>query len=555
MKSFQISTLIKVILSLLFLISLIIVTFSFSSMHEGNNDFNDIMPLCQNSQELREITGNISTIKGDINALNNPSSISHDIVEQKINDISDKISIAKRHANNFEKLIGYNEEEKTLGLDVISKFNALIDVYNKIIAALKNNHSNNLENDVYENALEKAIDDYSIVTARTYHEIKEKFDSNDNTFIVMSIILLAISIAISWFSFVIIRKKVFNRLEFASSMLEKIALGELFHEFDTGTNDEIGKMLGSLKNMKGSLSQIISSVRSASEDLKNDSQEIDTSNECLASRTEEQASALQQTAASMEEIKTTVANNAENARQANVLSQQARAAADNGSSVMGNVVTTMEKISQSARKISEINGVIDGIANQTNILALNAAVEAARAGEQGRGFSVVASEVRNLAARSAEAAKEINKLINESVKNVDDGAKLIEDAGKTMTEIVTSVTHVSNIMQEITLASEEQSTGVSQIATAVNEMDLATQQNAAMVEESSDITRNMSQNTRKLFDIVSIFRVDTTKSPMDYSPKEYQTGRKSLPNMSIASNALPKESSFKNAAEDNWAEF
>lgn len=553
MKSFKISTLIKVILSLLCFIIIVIVSFSFNSMREGSNDFNEIGPLYQNNKELRELTGAIANIQGDINFLDNNSNVSHDKIDDNVKDMADQLRIARMHANNFSQNLGYNEEEKSLGLDVIDRFNSLVAGYTENINSLKTYHINNFDNEASERALEKSIDEYSKVSTHIYDEVKEKFASNNNKFFVISLLLLFVSAFISWSSFIIIRRNVFNRLEFASSMLDKIGSGELFHDFETGSRDEIGHMLDSLKNMKVSLGHIITSVRGTSDDLKHDSLEIDTSNQNLASRTEEQASALQQTAASMEEIKTTVANNAENARQANVLSQQARAAADNGSTVMGNVVTTMEKISQSARKISEINGVIDGIANQTNILALNAAVEAARAGEQGRGFSVVASEVRNLAARSADAAKEINKLINESVKNVDDGAKLIEDAGKTMTEIVTSVTHVSNIMQEITLASEEQSTGVAQIATAVNEMDLATQQNAAMVEESSVITQNMSQNTRKLFDVVSIFRVDTSKAPQENSPKEYQHSRKAVSHMS--SSSQPKEPVFKNSAEDMWTEF
>ncbi|CNI45042.1 chemotaxis protein [Yersinia frederiksenii] len=221
---------------------------------------------------------------------------------------------------------------------------------------------------------------------------------------------------------------------------------------------------------------------------------------------------------------------------------------------MSDVVNTMDKISQSARKISEINRVIDGIANQTNILALNAAVEAARAGEQGRGFSVVATEVRNLAKRSADAAKEINQLINESVKNVDDGAKLIEDAGKAMQEIVTSVTHVSNIMQEITQASEEQSTGVSQIAMAVNEMDLATQQNATMVEESSIITQNMNQNAKQLADIVSVFKVELIETANENNQKEV-TRKKTKPHNMIAKESGVKKHSLATATDDEWAEF
>ena len=339
--------------------------------------------------------------------------------------------------------------------------------------------------------------------------------------------------------------------------LEKIGEGDLCHPFEVGAHNEIGAMLQSLKNMQGSITEIITAVRSASEQINVNAVEIDSNNQDLASRTEQQASALQETAASMEQIKTTVSNNAENARQANSLSQQARTAADNGSTVMSSVVSTMELISQSAHKISEINSVIDGIANQTNILALNAAVEAARAGEQGRGFSVVATEVRNLAKRSADAAKEISHLISESVKNVDDGARLIADAGKSMDQIVSSVTHVSNIMQEITHASEEQNTGVGQVAMAINEMDLATQQNAAMVEESAAITAGMSENAKQLSDTVAIFsigRPETSSSTAQpHSVKGVKKAAQISPAVAKEKDAASKRSSA--VVEDEWVEF
>lgn len=557
MTSFKISTLIKNILILLCFIIVITSLFSFKSMYQANTSFTEIKSLTQNIRELRRMSAFLSTIRGDINYVYNDESVTHAVLDGKVISIGEALKNAKRHADNFNNSSDNSETGKKLAAEVHNKFTALVDNYTANMNSIQAYNNHGFDNGPLENALENSVTEYANYTVDVEKQITDKFESDRRSFLLIATLLLALSVIISCLSFIIIKRNVFNRLQTASSMLEKIGSGELFHEFETGARNEIGQMLESLKNMKMSLSEIITSVRNTSEEIRTDASEIDNSNHNLASRTEEQASALQQTAASMEEIKTTVSNNAENARQANVLSHQARTAADNGSAVMVNVVSTMDKISQSARKISEINGVIDGIANQTNILALNAAVEAARAGEQGRGFSVVASEVRNLAARSADAAKEINLLINESVKNVDDGARLIEDAGKTMQEIVTSVTHVSNIMQEITQASEEQSTGVAQIAMAVNEMDLATQQNAAMVEESSAITQNMNQNARELFDIVSVFRVDSATG----QEKRSQEHSRSQPAHHSAHNMkgrLSKEPVFKKSvskAEDVWTEF
>lgn len=263
-----------------------------------------------------------------------------------------------------------------------------------------------------------------------------------------------------------------------------------------------------LDEMRGSLTSIASSIKTASSRIENISGEIAHGNENLSARTESQASSLQQTAASMEQIKTTVGHNSDHARQANTLAAKANEVAQKGSDVMLEVINSMQKIEQSAKQIAEINSVINGIANQTNILALNAAVEAARAGSQGRGFAVVASEVRNLARRSAEAAEEIGSLIKGSVTSVNEGTLQVSQAGSAMKEIVSSVGQVSNIMKEITSASEEQSQGINQVASALNQMDIVTQQNTVLVEESSSITHEMNIQARKLADIVEIFSFD-----------------------------------------------
>jgi methyl-accepting chemotaxis protein len=273
---------------------------------------------------------------------------------------------------------------------------------------------------------------------------------------------------------------------------------------------EFGTLATSLNGFIGKLHDIIGRVRLSADSIAPASREISSGNADLSARTEEQASALEETASSMEELTGTVKNNAENARQANVLAESASEVASRGGMVIAEVVNTMGSINESAKKIVDIIGVIDGIAFQTNILALNAAVEAARAGEQGRGFAVVASEVRNLAQRSASAAKEIKALIDNSVEKVDAGTKLVDNAGSTMSEILDSVKRVTDIMGEITSASIEQTSGIEQINRAINQMDVVTQQNAALVEQVAAASESLRAQATSLASVVSVFKVDTS---------------------------------------------
>ena len=293
---------------------------------------------------------------------------------------------------------------------------------------------------------------------------------------------------------------------YAAAIADRIASGDLSAEVKLVQGDQTS-MLCAMKKMRDSLATIVAEVRNGADAISSASSQIASGNLDLSSRTEEQASSLEETASSLEELTSTVRQNADNARQANSLAVTASDTAAKGGEVVDEVVTTMGAINESARKIVDIIGVIDGIAFQTNILALNAAVEAARAGEQGRGFAVVAAEVRTLAQRSATAAKEIKALIDDSVQKVESGSRLVDQAGATMVEVVGSVKRVSDIIGEITAASQEQTAGIEQINQAVAQMDEATQQNAALVEEAAAASQSLQDQAATLARAVSVFKL------------------------------------------------
>ena len=342
------------------------------------------------------------------------------------------------------------------------------------------------------------------VVAADAKTIETGFQNSLRLQVGLTIAALLAGIGFAWW----IARRITAPLGEAVSVAQTVAQGDLTSRFNVQGSNETGVLMGALRDMNDKLVDIVGQVRGGTETIVEAADQISAGNHELSARTEQQAGALEETASSMEELTSTVRQNADNAREANALAQAASNVAGRGGETVGRVVKTMEAITDSSKKITDIIGVIDGIAFQTNILALNAAVEAARAGEQGRGFAVVASEVRNLAQRSAAAAKEIKLLIVDSGDKVEEGSRLVLEAGTTMQEIVDSISRVTTIMADIAMASQEQSAGIEQVNGAIAQMDQVTQQNAALVEEAAAASTAMREQAQTLAQLVSTFRFE-----------------------------------------------
>jgi methyl-accepting chemotaxis protein len=400
------------------------------------------------------------------------------------------------------------------------------------------------------------------------------FSSARTFMIILGVLAVAIGVAAAWFITRGLLQQLGGEPDYTASIAGSIANGDLSIAIDTdGSHKE--SLLSEMDAMRNSLVGIVGQVRGGTEAIGTASREIAAGNIDLSSRTEMQASSLEKTASAMEELTSTVKQNADNAREANQLAATASDVALKGGAVVSQVVDTMSSINESAKKIVDIIGVIDGIAFQTNILALNAAVEAARAGEQGRGFAVVASEVRNLAQRSAGAAKEIKILIDDSAEKTERGTRLVNQAGVTMDEVVASVKRVTDIMSEIANASQEQSAGIEQVNLSIIEMDSMTQQNAALVEQSAAAAQSLQDQASELAHVVSIFKLvegeqkavisqpamavaAAPRTVVKMTPRPAAARKKALTKaVAVAPAPAPKPKKVANAAAsgDEWEEF
>ncbi len=356
----------------------------------------------------------------------------------------------------------------------------------------------------YDGSIRAMLEYQQAQIDKTAVGIDETYRSGRTVVMVLAALAVALGAVLAW----LLTRSVVEPINEALLIADTVAAGDLSQDFETDRGGDFGRLLRGMGEMEDTLTDVVGRIKTTTDSILVASGQIASGNQDLSSRTEEQASSLEQTAASMEELTSTVKQNADNARQANQLAVSASEVAVKGGAVVGQVVDTMASIDASSKKIVDIIGVIDGIAFQTNILALNAAVEAARAGEQGRGFAVVAAEVRNLAQRSAAAAKEIKGLIDDSVGKVQAGTSLVGEAGQTMQEIVGSVKRVTDIMGEITAASQEQTSGIEQINQAITQMDQVTQQNAALVEEAAAAAASLQEQAGGLSKIVGMFKLE-----------------------------------------------
>jgi methyl-accepting chemotaxis protein len=466
------------------------------------------------------------------------------LIHQKFRNaaLEDDAAAAKKEADAIEALRNRNRElldqlDKTIHAPRAREiFNAILASGEKDVAAQRELFANLAKGDqasakaalrttvadtgrAYERALSDLVEHQAKVMDEDSLQVQDHMSYMRKGLLAITAVAIILGCAAAaW-----VTRSITRPINQAMQVARRVADGDLSAQIEVASNDETGRLMQALKDMNDSLARIVGEVRSGSDAISTASNQIASGNLDLSSRTEHQASALQETASSMEELTSTVKQNADNASQANQLAASASEIAVKGGAVVSEVVQTMGSINESSKKIADIIGVIDSIAFQTNILALNAAVEAARAGEQGRGFAVVASEVRNLAQRSAAAAKEIKALIDDSVERVGAGARLVDQAGATMDEVVASVKRVTDIIGEITQASHEQSAGIEQVNDAITQMDDVTQQNAALVEQAAAAAQSMQDQAATLARVVGVFKLDgrhgtTTVVPSHVAP-------------------------------------
>ncbi|WP_145572641.1 methyl-accepting chemotaxis protein [Yersinia mollaretii] len=552
-KRMKISTGLSIVIATFMLFLAVITAFSVLHAISNKENFNRALNEAKNTSVMGDAIFNLNSGLAHVNALMLQASLNRPVKPESIDNAKSILTQAKSDMKIFMSTPFNSPKEKQVAIELNTHFERVLSLSVGKINFIANPASlpDNIDSEMQERAaLREQIQNYGQVASELDSGYSQQAEADYQSMITAAIIVVCCSIVMMFFARLWLKRTLVTRMAQTSLSIKKIASGDLSEEIHAGDENELGLMLIELEKMRLSLTKIISGIRDGVSHIYGNAQEISLGNNDLSARTEEQASALQQTAASMEELKTTVRQNADNAHTARQLAENASLNARSGGDVMTNLEGIMQQITQSSRQIADINGVIDSIANQTNILALNAAVEAARAGEQGRGFAVVAGEVRNLAKRSADAAKEINQLITVCVANMSTGSQQVDVAGTVMKDIVNSVTQVTDIMGEITSASDEQSAGINQIAQAVNEMDQVTQQNAVMVEEAALAASNLETESEALDNIISEFVIN---KPMEDNGVERKRDKKSA---RFSSPSIKKEPEIiKNTAEAEWETF
>ena len=539
---------------ILMISQLITGTFFYTSIVNIGNDFSAVISIKQRIDLVNDSAANLQQARLD--ASRAAARFYNNRISQGEAILNTAMAALKKSKEEWDTADAIPSRVNPELLSELSKnYNAYHLSIEKMLNILKNNAMEEFHNyditpqrEAFDKIYSKYLSDVDLIVSEMNDSVDEFIKKISFIIISLIFIFLLITLAIL-FGF---KKLLTSPLDRAINYIHDISNGNLTNNIDKSGFNEIYMLTDALDNMQNSLADIVDNVRSGTDAIYTGISEIATGNNDLSSRTEQQASALEETAASMEELTSTVKQNAENALQASHLSQNASDTARKGSLVVDSVVQTMRDISGSSQKISDIISVIDGIAFQTNILALNAAVEAARAGEQGRGFAVVAGEVRNLAQRSAQAAREIKNLIEDSVSRVDVGSKQAESAGETMTEVVSAVTRVTDIMGEIASASEEQSRGIDQVGRAVSEMDTVTQQNAALVQESASAAAALEDQAGRLTDAVAIFNIrNALQSPVQKTrAASFVTNTQVTPHRKCA---MPE--GVKEKYEEEWEAF
>ncbi|QLK60896.1 HAMP domain-containing protein [Enterobacteriaceae bacterium Kacie_13] len=554
-KHIRVSTCMFLLLLVFFVMQLVNSGLSLYAAHTDKTNFEQISNTTQQRDALSQSWSYLLQTRNTLNraatrlALKQPQ----DNITQLMTDA--KASLKKAEDAYAAFLALPRRTEKAAELTAVNKasyqqLHDMLQSLNDMLSAGDMQGFLNGPAQKYQDQFQKDVGSYTDYVGGRFQQAQQQTVASYQNVMVNTSVIIALLVLLTALALVITRRILFTPLNVMRGHFDRIGSGDISAPITAEGRYEIKVMLESLQQMQQSLANTVRTVRHGADTMFSGLKGIAAGNTDLSARTEQQASALEETAASMEQLTATVKQNAENARQATQLARDASNTAGKGGELTGNVVKTMNDIAGSSKKISAITSVIDGIAFQTNILALNAAVEAARAGEQGRGFAVVAGEVRSLAQRSAQAAKEIKSLIDESVSRVSQGSALVESAGNTMDDIVRAVTRVTDIMGEIASASDEQSRGIEQVSIAVTQMDQVTQQNATLVQQAASSTHALEIESENLTRAVSVFRLATAEGVLQ--PRNGQVSG-FTPRQVTQPALLPANA--RGGSADNWETF